>query len=131
MRTSLEGWTKSLVNKDSLRKPLVRRSSGRKEKKMKKIINGKKYDTDAAEYLVLHRSRTGTFEDYDEVLYRTKTGEFFLAGKGGPLSKYRQKEGNGWRNGERIIPLKEGEAKAWVEENANDKYEEIFGKVEE
>ncbi len=99
---------------------------------MKKIINGKKYDTDTAEYLVQYNSVYGSFEDYKETLYRKRTGEFFLAGKGGPESKYRQRVGNGgWSDGAGIIPLTQEEAKKWVEENANDRYEEIFGKVEE
>lgn len=98
---------------------------------MRKVINGKKYDTDTAEYLVRYSSVYSSFEDYEETLYRKRTGEFFLAGKGGPESKYRQRVGEGWGGGEGIIPLTQEEAKKWVEENANARYEEIFGEVEE
>ncbi len=101
---------------------------------MKKIIDGKKYDTETAEYL------RGWSNDYavndfnycEEALYRKKTGEYFLFGEGGPLSKYREHFPDGWGSGCDITPLTEDEAKAWAMDHLDcDSYESIWGEVEE
>lgn len=101
---------------------------------MKKIINGKKYDTETAG-LICSRDfslEVGSFGYYSETLYKKKTGEFFLYGEGGALTKYAEITANGMKGGERIIPLTEEQAKAWAEENLSvDDYEKIFGEVEE
>ena len=57
---------------------------------MKQIINGKKYDTDTAKEIA-HYCAPGSVQDFsyfEETLYRKKTGEYFLYGKGGPASRY-------------------------------------------
>ena len=71
------------------------------------------------------------FRHWKEQLYRTRKGNFFLYGKGGPSSRYAVLEEDGWTDGEKIIPYSEDEARAWVEEHlsAGD-YESLFG-VEE
>lgn len=101
---------------------------------MKQIINGKKYDTETAKKLGDYsngRSRSD-FAFCEEELYIKKTGEFFIYGCGGPLSKYSVPEGNGVSGDSKIIPLTENEAKKWAEANLSvDKYESIFGEVEE
>ena len=102
---------------------------------MKKIINGKVYDTATAKELGSW-SNGGTWRDFshmEETLYRKKTGEFFLFGEGGPATKYAVTEGtNSWRGGERIMPLSFAEAKTWAEEHLDgDEYEDIFGAVTE
>ena len=105
-----------------------------KETIMKKIINGKLYNTETAEYLGNHSyGFRGDFRRIDEDLYRTKNGAFFLAGEGGGLTKYRVDcDGNGWRGGSDIIALSEEEARAWVEAYLDAKdYIEIFGAPEE
>jgi hypothetical protein len=44
----------------------------------------------------------GIFRWVCEELYRKRTGEYFLYGEGGPMSKYsRQVEQNGWAEGEK------------------------------
>ena len=102
---------------------------------MKKIVNGKMYNTDTAkEVATWSNGYYGSdFRNCTEVLYRKKNGEFFLNGWGGPMSKYREEAyGGGWTNGETIVPLTEEEAKAWVEEHAVvDTYIALFGEVEE
>lgn len=102
---------------------------------MKQIINGKKYDTATAKEVGYYYNNysVGDFHYYRENLYKKRTGEFFLYGVGGPMSKYAVTEGNnGWSGGERITPLTEEEAREWVEKHLNtDEYEEIFGEVEE
>ena len=104
---------------------------------MKKIINGKLYNTETAK-MVGNGSNypshyPGDFGYFDEYLYKKKTGEFFLCGKGGPMTKYAHSVGqNCWSGGEDIIPLTTDEAKEWVEKYF-DAYEyiAIFGEVEE
>ena len=101
---------------------------------MKKIINGKKYDTDTAKPVVeWNNGRNYTdFGWCSETLYRKRTGEFFLHGQGGARSIYGKWVGDCVCNGEDISPLSLEEAKEWAEENLSaDKYEEIFGEVEE
>ena len=47
---------------------------------MKKIINGKKYDTETATSVGEYSSNyaCSDYKYYDETLYKKKTGEFFL-----------------------------------------------------
>jgi len=102
---------------------------------MKKIINGKKYDTDTATKLVEWNNGYG-YNDFaycEETLYQKKTGEFFLYGEGGAQSKYVVYSGmNSWGGGCKIIPLTFEAARAWAEKYAEaDEYENIFGKVAE
>lgn len=102
--------------------------------KMKKIINGKRYDTETATLIgEASYSNPRDFRHWYEELYQKKTGEFFLYGKGGPMSKYSRTTGlNQWSGGACIMPLTLEAAQAWVEEHMDaDEYEAIFGKVEE
>lgn len=101
---------------------------------MKKIINGKVYDTETAQVLGSWSNMSDrSFERIDETLYRKRTGEFFLHGEGGPMSRYAvQIEQNSWRGGEKITPLSWDDARAWVESHLNSEdYERIFGPVSE
>lgn len=102
---------------------------------MKKIINGKKYDTETASKAGSWSNGGGwrDFSHFEEILYRKKTGEFFLYGEGGPMTKYAVSTGqNSWSGGERIIPLTYENARKWAEEHLDgDEYEEIFGEVTE
>jgi len=97
---------------------------------MKAIINGKLYDTQTAEELAGDSyGCSGDFERWDETLYRTKSGSYFIAGSGGPKTKYMRVVGqNEWSGGHAIIPLSEEEAKVWMEQHATaDEYEAAFG----
>lgn len=102
---------------------------------MKKIINGRRYDTDSARMVTYDRSDVGRrdFRWWEETLYRKQTGEFFLHGEGGPASKYAHAVGmNEWTEGERLMPMSFDEAKAWCEEHMTaDEYETLFGRIEE
>ena len=101
---------------------------------MKRIISGRRYDTKTAKMVgQASYSNSTDFAYWHEELYVKRTGEYFLYGQGGPMSKYGQSvRENEWTGGKEIIPLTLEEAQAWVEKNLNgEMYEEIFGKVEE
>lgn len=101
---------------------------------MKRIINGKKYDTETA--VKIGEWRFGKCNDHDyvhEELYKKKTGEFFLYAEGGALSKYgKQSDNQHMTDASHIFPYTEKEARKWCEENVSgERYEEIFGEVDE
>ena len=101
---------------------------------MKKIINGRLYSTETAkEIYAWDNGFYGSFRYFSEALYQKKTGEFFIFGQGGAMSKYAQPCGeNNWGYGERIIPVSESDARKWMEDHADaDTYIEVFGEVEE
>lgn len=102
---------------------------------MKKIINGKVYDTDKAHFLGYDLyAGPRDFRYWREELYQKRTGEFFLYGKGGPDSKYAvaSSTGSGWDGGEKIIPLDVDKARDWAEKHLSTRdYEEIFGVPDE
>lgn len=101
---------------------------------MKKIIGGRCYNTDTAKILGgAGYSHPGDFAFWSERLYQKKTGEFFIHGVGGAMSKYsRSVDCNTFTGGEEIIPLTVKEAQKWVEENLDvEEYERIFDEVEE
>jgi hypothetical protein len=102
---------------------------------MKKIINGKLYDTDTAKEIdcCSHGEGPRDFRYYAEYLYKKRTGEYFLYGEGGPMSRYSVAVGNNsWSGGEKIIPLTLDAARKWAEENMEaDAYMEEFGPVSE
>ena len=84
---------------------------------MKKVINGKMYNTDTAEMIYSLPSWKDTGHD----MYKKKTGEFFIY----CWSKWSGHEPH-------IEPLTEERAKELCEVYLDgDEYEEVFGKVEE
>ena len=102
---------------------------------MKKIIDGKLYNTETARKL-------GEYENMSDVrshaycyeaLYRKKTGEYFLFGEGGPASTYGKPVGqNEWRGNWDIRPQTEESAKRWSEDYLDaDEYIGIWGEPEE
>lgn len=99
---------------------------------MKKIIKNKVYDTDTARRVGGDSGGDG-FYRWSEELYQKRTGEFFLAGEGGPATKYAYSVGqNQWSGGSKIIPLDVEAARQWAEEHLDaDDYEEIFGLPDE
>lgn len=102
---------------------------------MKRIINGKLYNTETAKEMGIYYSdyARNDFDYYEETLYKKKTGEFFLYGFGNAASKYAKSAfGGGQCGGENIKPLTEEQAKKWTENHLEaDEYIEIFGEVEE
>lgn len=72
---------------------------------MMKLIKGRKYNTDTATKLIEYKIGLGS----KQVLFLKRTGEFFL-----------------FINDEKIVPLKDDEARQWVKGNAPEMYDEIF-----
>ena len=100
---------------------------------MKKIIKGKRYDTESANSVGYdYYSNRGDFSYWRETLYRKSTGEYFLHGEGGPMSRYAEVVGqNQWSGGEKIIPLSIESAKEWAEDHLSvEEYESAFGDPE-
>ena len=102
---------------------------------MKKIINGKLYDTETAKEVGLREHGEGPrdFHYFVERLYRKRTGEYFLHGEGGPMTQYARTVGqNQWSGGEKIMPLDYQAAREWAEKHMDaDDYMEEFGPVSE
>lgn len=85
---------------------------------MKKIIDGKIYNTETADLLYSDDNGLGhsDFNFVDETLYKTKKGKYFVHGEGGAMTDYGK---NTWGNarcaGEDILPLSTQEAIALLE----------------
>ena len=97
---------------------------------MKKIIRGRQYDTDTAQRIgSWDNGLSGTDLEYtDETLYRKRTREYFIEGRGGARSRYSEVDGNMMAPGCQIIPLSFDQAKSWAEEHLTPKeYESEFG----
>ena len=84
---------------------------------MKKVTNGRNYDTDNAMAIAFYEcsSNHSSRYYYSERLYMTDNGEFFLHGTGGFLSPYAAKSEDGSKKtGEEIIPMPTEKAKHWI-----------------
>lgn len=101
---------------------------------MRKILKNKVYDTETAK-LCGEYSNGYSYSDFNhmrEELYLKKTGEFFIYGTGGALSKYSQSYGDSMGYGEKITPVSYEKAQEWAEDHLEAKdYEAIFGEVSE
>lgn len=85
----------------------------KEEEKRKK--EKEKYDPKTAEFIAYRCSDADSFIRYEESLYRTQDGEYFLDGEGGALSKYAQYcEDGSLGAGKDIIPLSKKEAIEWA-----------------
>lgn len=94
---------------------------------MKKTINGKRYDTEKAELVAEYSySNTNDFRYFSEELYLTTKGNWFIAGEGGPASKYAESNGNSSSGSSNIEAISKDEALEWLqkydENDAIDKY---------
>ena len=87
---------------------------------MKKIINGKKYDTETATLLTeTYKEFNGNFAQ--KWFYRKKTGEFFY-----------EHHSTGIYGSSGITPITNEEAKELLQEELSaDEYEQIFGEINE
>lgn len=100
---------------------------------MKRIIDGKRYDTTTAEEIgsARHGSKRD-YEYYEETLYCKRTGEYFVYGFGHGASRYAKQVCGDWGPGEGIIPMTYEQARVWAENNLDpDDYEREFGPTSE
>ena len=97
---------------------------------MRKIINGKCYDTETAKLVGSNSySHFGEFQYWCEELYRTNQGNWFVYGEGGEKFSYaRTVEQNRTSGGNDITPLTKSDALAWLEvhNSDSDAIEEYF-----
>lgn len=106
----------------------------KEENTMKKIINGKLYNTETAKEVAKDWNGYSTwdFNYLCETLYLKKTGEWFLFGEGGSFTEYAEPAPGGMVFGKQIIPYTEKQAKEWaIVHMSADEYMELFGEVEE
>ena len=94
---------------------------------MRMIINGKRYDTETATAICrLSEGKPATPKDegdlnYEDTwLYRTAKGNWFLAGKGGPYSRWGLAFRMKLIGGGGLKPLTHEEARALLEEQGRD-----------
>jgi len=87
---------------------------------MRKIKNGKRYDTDAA--LEVAYFWNGLSPDdprhLNERLYKTAKGAWFLHGSGGANTRWSEICGYSTSRGEDIVPMTSTEALEWCEESS-------------
>jgi len=87
---------------------------------MKSIIHGVRYDTEKAHEIgsYSYGYNREDFHQWEATLYRTpQSGKYFLAGRGGPMSRYSQTIGqNEWSGGSRIDPLTKEQAFEWAQQ---------------
>jgi len=84
---------------------------------MQAVIEGLRYNTETAELVASYSYGYTTDHEYVcEDLYRTKNGRWFLAGEGGPASRYAESvDKNGWIGGKGIVALDELDAREHLE----------------
>lgn len=90
---------------------------------MKATIAGVRYNTDTAQMIgkadnLARGADSITSHSYwTAELYKTpRSGRYFLAGRGGPMSMFRRPAGqSSWSGGERIVPLSDEDAQTWAE----------------
>ncbi len=101
---------------------------------MKKVIDGRVYDTDKAQLLgEVQHGDYGNFESWGQALYKSKSGLYFMNCWGGPLSQYGYSCPGGNISGDDFIhPVNIEQAKNWSEKNmTGDEYIEAFGDPED
>lgn len=90
---------------------------------MKKIIDGKTYNTETAKKIAEWDNGL-SYNDFDyrsEELYRKRTGEYFLYGSGGARTEWGTVMDDGWlAGGSNIVPLTQEEAQDWLRGNTDE-----------
>jgi hypothetical protein len=100
---------------------------------MKKIIDGLRYDTENATKVASDSNVSmvgrGDHRWFDETLYRTQKGNWFMVGSGGPRSRWSIETGNGSTEGfDIMIPVEPAGARVWLEQcgGCEDEIERYF-----
>lgn len=114
----------------------VPRHVGRRPEEIKKIINGSTYNTTtAAKLAYFWPGHTEDYEWFEETLYKTRNGAFFLVGEG--MSHYSPywaaiPRTRDTMRGYSLIPLTQDETKAWLElRSLTEAYVELFDTPDE
>lgn len=98
---------------------------------LRRISNGKLYNTQTARHLArFSHDPVEHWFSFEEELYQTKNGGFFLTaeGLGGSPYGYKQEWSNEHVRGHVLIPLTEEQARNWLEtRQLLNEYIEIFG----
>lgn len=91
---------------------------------MKKIIDGIRYDTEKATLVGSAEARCpqNDFHWWSEELYKApRSGRFFIAGSGGPMSKWSESiDQNSWSGSSGIRPMNKEQAREWCEQYLDD-----------
>ena len=89
---------------------------------MKQVIDGKVYNTETAEIIGSYSNNLSysDFRNFEETLHVTKKGNYFLAGRGGPMTQYAESVGDGVGSGSSIEPLSKEAALKWAEQYCGD-----------
>ena len=101
---------------------------------MRKVINGRTYNTETSKLIGSWDNGIygNDFRSCDESLYKNTKGAYFLAGEGGPLSKYAVTYGNETSGSKELVPMTTEEAQEWAEERLDaEECEAEFGVQEE
>ena len=101
---------------------------------MRKVIKGRTYNTETSKQIGSWDNGIygGDFHSCQEDLYKNTKGAYFLAGQGGPLSKYAVTYGSETSGSKELVPMTTEEAQEWVEERLDaEEYEAEFGVQEE
>ena len=84
---------------------------------MIQIVGELKYDTDKALPITTIESKRSKLDAHywAETLYRTKRGNWFIHGRGGPGTQYCTRlDETTMAGGERIVPVPPGDALLWL-----------------
>lgn len=103
---------------------------------MIKIVDGKRYNTEASREIWSRAPMghdRGSFHWYEETLFQSLKGQWFLYAIGNACSPYGVRTSqNSHDTGDVIIPMKPSEALAWLEKNAPAAVTEAeFSEIEE
>ncbi len=101
---------------------------------MRKAIGKKSYDTARAKLVCKFESDLGKYDLEFEIteLYRTARGAWFVAGTGGPASRWAVESGRGsWRGGSGLLPITSEEAREFLEQHAAAALVEEYFELEE
>lgn len=88
---------------------------------IRRVIRGKAYDTDTAEFVAVIANHGTPFLDFEaEItgLYVTKKHQWFIAGTGGAASRWRKRagDGKGWLPAEGLELVSSEDAQALLEQ---------------
>jgi hypothetical protein len=89
---------------------------------MRATIHRRTYNTETATEIGYWNNGkyTSDFSFYEEMLYITTKGNYFIHGVGNALSKYAESSGNTLSGGSKILPITESEAIEWCEKTSNE-----------